>query len=441
MANRTKNNSTQQQTNQPTAQLGVKKVVTTESYLEPIQEKPPAVQPMLVPQFIREQPPEEEPDKLETFLDNLENEQGLRLRVDLLTEYHVTGRSGRGAPYQFCGDMIVSKDSLLSESYLADVQALYGGGNFRFNLRGSNGRPITNWVKTIRTPAGPQNGTGPNVSLPYVQGQQMMLQAAPASPTDALDSFIEQAKKFEQLKKILGWNQEPQAATAAPAAPGVVAPEKTLEEKILEMMLNKAVDSGDEATVDKLVTRILGNEESETSWTSLIKEIIGPIVPMVVPLLTTILQAQTGQQAPAALPPVVLPTEQGSQTGPVDMESLPRVGPAAQQQSPEQQARAPINRLFQKITIDILEEYTTDASIEALYAFAEKYPHLKTEIDFLLDMTVEPATALQNLRIEPRPARLQWILDLRQDFAADAQRSIDETEEPQEPKQPEVAAK
>jgi hypothetical protein len=396
----------------PAAPVGMEQVVVTKRFVQPIKEEPAQPQQVIftqAPTLFPEMEEEDGRDKLESFLDRIDNEQSLKLRVDQLTEYRLTGRTGKSAPYLFCGEMPVSKDALDTDQYLMEVQRLFGGGDFRFTLRGPNGRPITNWVQSIK--AGSANNGTPQQATMVQPGQSQAAQV-----NDGFDALLEQVGKLEKLKKMLGW-QQPQEQPAAAAAPAVVAaPEMPIQERILEVLLKQAVDSGDKDTVDKLVDRIIGNDEPDISWASVVKEVAAPLLPVVIQFASNFMQSQAAPAQPqqAALPAAPVTVSQP----PPNIPATPAAPP-----TPEQIANAAINRFLQKIHIDLFEGYPIEASVEAVFAFTEKYPHLLPAIQFLGEETVTPDEVLQRLNIPLAEERRQWIIDFREALKEDAMAS------------------
>lgn len=373
----------------------LKTVVTTEKFLEPMEEREARTQqtPPLFPELVQES----DADPLDRFLDNLDAEQGVRLRVDLLTEYHLTGKSGRTSPYTYCGEFPVSKDALDSDQYLQMIQSMFGGGNFRLTLRGPDGRPITSFVKSIKAAHPLLAPTNPTVqaAVPVQPGQSQ-----PQQSSNYIDDLIEQAAKFEKLKKVLGFNPEPAAAAAAPQAK-----DKPLEEKISGLILDKILESKDENLTDKFIARYLGEDkESDFSWRDVAKEVIMPLVPVAVSLASAFLgNRPTGNGAVVA---DATPAPQGDLSQP----QLPAPPVATDTQKLLGLTRQdclmamPVERTA--VAFDVLTTEENQAELQAIFSQS-------------------PQEILERLQIPVSLERVQWIQELQAELKGEAEEAVE----------------
>jgi hypothetical protein len=396
-------------TKQPTSEM--KKVIKREEYYEPREETKAvsAVQPPLpIAQIELPDEEEEEENKFFSFLDRLDKQQGFRLRIESLPQYSINGKWAKDVETGFCGELPISIDDLYSEEYYSQIQALYGTGAFRVALKDSGGKFVKKWLVKIAAPSQnqqPQNG------YPVAGSQQAQQPQQPQG--DPLDGLIAQAEKFNRLKKALGWPDQTTLSASNAAPEPSALQEKPIEERILTVLLEKAVEKGDEGAVDKIVSRLLGDNKTDDGWMEIIKQVMPAFLPMAMQLFQNFLQPQTQQPASAVISPVSVPQGQTIDVSPLAEIPVPpaAAGTAVAMSPPGQSQNDPLARLMQKVAFDCLDNLTLDPSVESYFAFVEGFPERANEAGFLL--AASPQDVLQRLSLEPSLPRVQWILDFQ----------------------------
>lgn len=366
-----------------------KKVRKVEDYevLEPVNQS----QPRTITIPAREVVPDEEEfvDPVEQFLAQIDEEQGYVLRIDRLPQFRKTGIYGRGAPREFQGELPFSV-----QSYMLDIQALYGPGDYLLTLKETNGQFVKKWVEHIGAPVVPatQSGSaqaGSPVPAAFAQAQPS------ATQRDSLDEFIQTAEKISKLRKALGWEAEPAKARQqieTPTAP----PERPLEERIIEKLLGLAEKN--EPLADRLLDKYLGTPESkEPGWMEIVGEIFKPLVPVLAQAIFA--QSRLPGQQQLASQPLLQSPQQLPQT---PMTTAPGVtaqapeGVADSQQSNGEEDE-PFMELIDTL-VDMLEKCVRqaaadpaviDAGYQEVKAFRQRNPLLAGVIQMLVTGTPE----------------------------------------------------
>jgi hypothetical protein len=152
-------------------------------------------------------------------------------------------------------------------------------------LRGKNGRILKQWVVSIAAPQKVETALAP------VQPSQVEVKL-PQQPND-LDHFIETAERLRKLVDVF-------QAKLAPQQPVVQNPQPetqlSFEQRIAEKLVEGLASSGDVSLLERVVARALGEEAKPSSdWVSLIKELVIPVVPVLVQAAAARLQPQVAQ--------------------------------------------------------------------------------------------------------------------------------------------------
>lgn len=265
-------------------------------------------------------------DELGAFLEQLDAEHGLIIRVDRLPEFTATGMWGKGAPVEYCGDLSVTKETLLGGIYLQQIQREYGGGSYRLSLRyTSNARMIRRWPERIAAPRDDTTVAGPGNTRITIHGA-----GKGEAPLDALapiKQFAETAKQFKALIESLNLLPGASAPVANPAPVEVRAP--TFEERLLTAAMEAAVSKGDEAGIDRLVDKVLGKKGGGDWGEVVITKIVEAVGPKLPELINSL--AQFFLPARPA-PPVAV--EQPAPASPRAISAPRRLGPHGYNEDP-----------------------------------------------------------------------------------------------------------
>lgn len=308
-----------------------------------------------------------ESDPLDDFFAELEEEQGYSLYIERLLTHNANGRTDSRAAKEYVDTIPFDRSS--PYTYLKTIQELYGGGTYRFTLRGK-GRFTKQWVKTIAhklTALSNQAG----------QGQIILQQPTPTQPAqppiDPLDQLVQMAEKYAKIQKsfsAFGPTQPQQQANPSQ----IQQAEKPLEEKIFEKLLGLAEKN--EPLADRLLDKYLGNPEpKETSWTAdlveLVKELGKPLVPLIAGLIARQMQspppAPYPQQPPGQLPAAPPQHEPGA-TDPYQTSQ----GPGAVFESQEPEEDEPLMNLLDKLVKEVAQLAQQQANEIAVQAAAER---------------------------------------------------------------------
>lgn len=265
---------------------------------------------------------EETSDDLLDFLAELEEEIGLSLRVDRLPQYSANGKWHKGATFEFCDNIPINKGDLKSGAYMSTIRDLFGPAAYRCTLREVGAGIIKSWPIKIAAPiAQPQQR---QVGTSVIYQTQPQSNGEPAPPRDTLQELLDAGEKVGKLRKVFGWDHEAPQPTPMPIAP-VVEP-APLQDRIVEAALNFALKTEKPETVAGLLQSYLNPRQDDFSWKEIIGEVVKPMIPMFMGLVSAYMHNQAvraQQQAQAA---------QG-QNGQGQQQALPPSSPASFQDS------------------------------------------------------------------------------------------------------------
>lgn len=377
--------------NQPTQQM--KKVIKREEYFEPTDnnsklQSAQSTLPTAQIEMIDETDYEE--DKFFAFLERLDRDQGYKLRVDSLPQYNANGKWAKDTTFGFCGEYPISVDELYSEEYYGRIQQMYGPGAYRLSLKDSAGKYVKKWLTTIAAPMSAQQNS---VIQPPGQSQPVQQQG------DPLDALIEQAGKFEKLKKVLGWNAEP---AAGPTAATPVAKDKPLEEKVTGLILDKILESKDENLTDRFIARYLGEDkEPDFSWRDVAKEVIMPLVPVAVSLASAFLGNR-----PAG-------------NGAVSADTTPAPQGDLSQPQPQLQAPPPVATNTQKLLGLTRQDCLMAMPVERTAVAFDVLTTEENQAELQAIFSLSPQEILERLQIPVNLERVQWVQELQAELKGD----------------------
>lgn len=261
------------------------KVVERREYMTPMQ----AAQPQ-EPQTITVQATpvdEESGDDLLDFLAELEEEIGLSLRVDRLPQYSANGKWHKGATFEFCDNIPINKSDLKSGAYMSTIRDLFGPAAYRCTLREVGAGIIKSWPIKIAAPiAQPQQRQSNVIYQTQPQGNGQPTEA----PRDALDEAVRVLEKVDRILKLSGRTQE----APTPPAP-VIQPtqeKEPLENRIFEAALNYALKEEKPETISSLLQSVINPKQDDFGWKEIIGEVVKPMIPMFMGLVSAYMQAQ-----------------------------------------------------------------------------------------------------------------------------------------------------
>lgn len=265
------------------------------------------------------EPPEPELSPIEEFLAQLRADDGYVIRIDRLPDYRITGQWKQGAKIVYCGEIPFSP-----ETYMATLQMSYGAGDYRITLKTSGRRIMKSWVEQVEAarqvrqePAG-----APQLAPVYTPA----LQDQPA--VDPLADLLNQVEKFGKIRKALGgwehWEHEP---PQSPPAPVPTAPERSLEEKIVEKVFDAALAGKREDVMDRILGRYLAPEKEEVSWTEILTALFKPLVEAAAPLVPALIGTYMRSTQPPGAPPVTASTT-GVAAAPASLPPRPTAVPS-----------------------------------------------------------------------------------------------------------------
>jgi hypothetical protein len=382
-----------------------KKVTKREEYVvsepehvtEPMRPVTP-VRPIALHPFPQDSGDEDQPeDQLYEFLDRLDREMGYSIKIERLPQFNVTGKFGRGATTVYCGEMPVSIGELTADAHLSHIQNLYGPGAYRITLRDQASRILKVWPVVIDAPLS-QTRPAPNLGGQLARHQ----------PEDTLEDLAKKVETINRINKALGLNREPvQQAIEVPhrTVEEKTSVEERMAEKVLDAVLARKADNPD--LMEKFLRKYVGQDEQRDDWASLVKELLVPILPV-------LLQAGMKFLAPPIAPVEAAITAEGNGV------SSAIHNPASAAQSgnisqPQQQA-TPMQlgwlKLLSRIRQGILDNESVDVSVNTFDWFLERFPEGQVQAATLVN--AEPASILQGIQVEVGSTSLEWLMEFQQ---------------------------
>jgi len=276
----------------------MKKVIknTREEYVEPIAEPEDSE-----PEAEADPPPR---DLLWEFLEQLDEQHALTLRIDRLPQHHLTGLWAKGQPAEYCAEVPVGKETLVTGAYLDMIRGEWGPGAYRLTLRGYRGQQIRRWLERIAPRLDGQTVAGPGNTRITIHGAGGKDgQAAPAP--DALapfKQFAETAKQFKTIAESLSVLSPGAPANGSAVAAPEVVKNPTFEEQLLTAALEAAIKKGDESGVDRLVDKVLGRKGGGDWGEVVVEKIIDAVGPRLPDVISAVASLFTGRPAPPVAP-------------------------------------------------------------------------------------------------------------------------------------------
>lgn len=261
-------------------------------------------------------------DPIEQFLIDLDMQQGYSLRVDRLKNFSKDGQSGQRSPKDYCFTYQFDINS-----YLQSIADDFGAGSYWLTLRHMDGRIAKCWTEHIAArPAKQQPG--------QLASTQPAPGSPPQSPIAVLREYSGIAKELSSIRASMGWEAPPASQNAGPVA---AAP--PLEERLITKLLERAIDSGDDSALERMMGLYFPKAESkENDSMSMIMQIIERVAAPFIPAILASLQ-----QAPQAPPPAAAPR------GPA--RAIPFTHPAPDPRAPaERRATRPERAAFSIVT-------------------------------------------------------------------------------------------
>lgn len=343
--------------------------------------------------------------------------------VHLLPNFADDHRSDTRAVSEYCDEIAGGSD------YLNEIRERFGSGFFRVSERSTEGKIIAQWVIHIadEVDLGELEEDGEPVELPTRErvivkqsGRELLnpvvIQSIAESAAQRAVAAVQQnqqpaqSNSFEEMLKTVERVESFRAKIVGnqpgPSQPQPVATEKPLEERLLETVVVKALETNpDGSTLDKVLDVLGGGKAKEPSLMESIGEFLKPLVPVVGEMaMKYMMQQQMNQASPQPAQPVQpqAPAQPAHDPG-----KLPPASPAQSQLLPEQKS---FLKLLARIRDDCEDNMPFDGVIASVESFEMRYP---THPGVTILQTVAPQDILGQIGLEATPERVQWILGLQ----------------------------
>lgn len=268
-------------------QPGFKKVRRTEEFIEAVKDDSAQPQTITIPAEVIE---DDEPvDRFEEFFSRVRDQQGWTLLVYRLNTFDKDGKTDLRGNNTYMGRITFDPDT-----YLDDIQSMCPeGGAFKLQAKTPDNRYSEQWMEKVAPIKSNKLASASNthyIIQPQGNGQ-------PAEPQrDTLKEFLASLKTVKEIKEVIG-NGEPPPVQATPVQAVVEPP--PLQDRIIEAALNAALKTEKPETVAGLLQSYLNPRSDEFSWKEIIGEVVKPMVPMFMGLLSAYMQNQARQQQAA----------------------------------------------------------------------------------------------------------------------------------------------
>jgi hypothetical protein len=415
----------------------VRKIEEYDEYVPPAQSQAGQVIDVTAREVVED---EEEIDPIEEFLAQIEQEQGYVLRVDRLTQYRRTGLMGRGAPREFQGEIPFSP-----QTYLTDIQAWYGPGDYLLTLKNSQHQFIKKWVEHIGAPALVNTPATTAVAAPVTSAVAYQ-QPAPVQPQSDIDQLISLTEKLSKIRKAMGWDHEPPPREEKQTE--AVTTEKPMTERLVETLATRLIEKGDENSLDRALSVLMGKEDKDTSWTSgmmdLLKELAQPFIPIIASAIARQMQQQPHPPAPLGQLPAASVPLPATPIGNQSPQQLAQPGAStapgnSQVNVAAQQVEHDFQRLMTCIVMDCLDNVSVEASADRVSMFDEKYPEYHGIIESLItaapgEVLTQIAQFAPGVNFAQVPHAMEWMIELQttlREPTSDEGQSIQEQGAPQ----------
>lgn len=243
-------------------------------------------------------PPDDAPDdptaSLQAFLEELSDEFGLSLRIERLPQFGNTGLWGRGALAEYCEDLQVTRDTLVSDQYLQQIQHRFGEGVYRLTLRDTtNYKIIKRWPVRVAPVVG-ASGVASPAFTPGATGQTN--RPGPAVE-DGFKRLVREVREFSEVAEAL--NLVPRGRvremTSTTGETIVVEPERaSLQDTILTTALGMMAKKNDHEGIERLVDRVIGRADEPAWYEVIVKQVVDAVGPRLPDLIGAIVQLVAG---------------------------------------------------------------------------------------------------------------------------------------------------
>lgn len=234
-------------------------------------------------------------------------------------------------------------------------------------------------------------------------------QPVPAQ-SNGFDDWLKTIERVEAFKaKIVG--NSPAAPQAAPAP---VAVEKPLEDRLLETVIVKALEKGDDSTLDKVLDVL--RPTKEPSLLERLGEFVSPMLPAVAEIAKNLILSRQQQPMPTS-------TSESTAANPnsttAQGESIPsRLAP----QMPVDPAQRAWQRVFQRMVEDCLDGASVFASVSAIEDLETRFPQFGPMIDGLVNSQPQEILSLASIQtgvdFSQAPHAIGWLMQLQKELAS-----------------------
>jgi hypothetical protein len=306
-------------------------------------------EPISQPQELELETEPAEEDDLETFLSQIEADQGYTLRIERLPSFPQDGKTGIRAERQFVCAIPFDRNTALN--YESDIQSTYGGGDYQFQLK--RGLVI---IKSWRCHiARPMTRPGDVQPVHHQVSNGGVQASAPVDPTKAFRDQMTFMKEFVALSKEL--NPAPPTG-AAPAAMDPAVAEMNGKMSIIE----KLIAQPENPLSSQIISKLLGTSD-DSSWAGVVETILQEIVAPAMPVIGQIIMARMAGVNPfAAVQQGPAPAAIGEGTGDAPQQGQSAGPPAGQAVPSGQPGPVPVPSESQRAVQRILGRCISDCN-------------------------------------------------------------------------------
>lgn len=254
--------------------------------------------------------------------------------------------------------------------------------------------------------------------------EQYKAEGAPATTApNGFDDFLKAIERFETFKsKVIGSQPAPVQSNPVPATA-----EKSLEDRLLETVLVKALESGNDSTLDKVLEML--RPSKEPTLMDGIADILKPLVPMVIPLLNGfIANGMNAAKPQPTTPPTVLRSHPVPQTAPTAPAAAPSTAPPSQELPMSEPTAQPVIddpaqrawvRLAKRMCEDCYDDASVLPSVEGIIDLVDRFNQFGPIVGQLISATPSDLLGMLAMQfpeyqgLQSLPHAVEWIQDLQ----------------------------
>jgi len=228
--------------------------------------------------------------------------------------------------------------------------------------------------------------------------------------SNGFDDWLKTVERVEAFKaKIVG-----NLPAAPQIAPAPVAVEKPLEDRLLETVIVKALEKGDDSTLDKVLDVL--RPTKEPSLLERLGEFVSPMLPAVAEIAKSLI---LNRQQMTPNPPATSESPAAKPNSTTQGESVSSI---LAPQMPVDPAQRAWQRVLQRMVEDCLDGASVFASVSAIEDLETRFPQFGPMIDGLLNSTPQEILSLASLQtgvdFSQVPHAIGWLMQLQKELGS-----------------------